>query len=64
MTKFKSIGSFSDIFGQQEVLESIDENIILADKNYNVQWANPAGANFLDKIAKLYGQGSNEDFIF
>lgn len=63
MTNFKSIGSFSDIFGQQEVLESIDENIILADKNCHGQWANPAAANFLDKIAKLYGQESKEDFI-
>lgn len=57
-----SIGTFPSGFGQKEVIESIDENIILADRDYNVQWANPAATSFLQKVASLFG-ASDENAI-
>lgn len=63
MNKTASIGNFLEEYGQMEVLESIDENIILSDAKFNVQWANPAGASFLRKIAKLYGVTDEKQMI-
>ncbi|HAQ07215.1 MAG TPA: RsbR, positive regulator of sigma-B, partial [Bacillus bacterium] len=45
----KALGSLPDIVPAANILESIGENILIADLNYNVVWINPIAAKLLSQ---------------
>ena len=59
----KALGSLPDIVPAANILESIGENILIADLNYNVVWINPIAAKLLSQVAPLFGLEKAEDVI-
>ncbi|MDQ0219288.1 PAS domain-containing protein [Peribacillus cavernae] len=58
-----SLGSFPSNMTSSQVLESIGENIILADEDYNVVWVNPKAIKLLTVVGPLFGIENVEDMI-
>jgi rsbT co-antagonist protein RsbR len=59
----KSIGKIPDNLSLLRALDSIGENIIIADKNYNILWMNSNAATLLSIIAPLYGLTDAKEII-
>lgn len=59
----KSIGTIPPYINGEFILEAIGENIILADRQYNVVWMNPAAVRLLSQITSSYGIEKVEDLI-
>ncbi|SDJ69330.1 STAS domain-containing protein [Sediminibacillus albus] len=59
----KSLGEVPANISSCEVLQVIGENIILADKDYNVVWLNPAAVNLLSGLVDDYGLENVEQFV-
>lgn len=51
----KALGSLPNTVPAANILESIGENILIADTSYNVVWMNPSAANLLSHIVPLFG---------
>ncbi|MFC7371368.1 hypothetical protein ACFQPF_06750 [Fictibacillus iocasae] len=45
------------------VLDSIGENIIIADKSFTIRWMNAYAARLFEVVVPLYGLSSPEDLI-
>jgi rsbT co-antagonist protein RsbR len=45
------------------VLNSIGENIIIADKQFHVRWMNKNASKLLTEVAPLFNESSSQDFI-
>lgn len=45
------------------VLNSIGENIIIADKQFHVRWMNNNASKLLTEVAPLFNESSSQDFI-
>lgn len=58
-----SFGSLSLIKQPIKVLESIEENIIVADPNYNIIWINPKAADLLKNVIPLFDIKTLDDLI-
>jgi rsbT co-antagonist protein RsbR len=59
----KALGSLPKSVPAADILQSIGENILIADKSYNVVWMNPAAASLLSHVAPLFGVESVEEII-
>lgn len=59
----KALGSLPNTVPAENILESIGENILIADTSYNVVWMNPSAANLLSHIVPLFGLEKVEDIL-
>jgi len=59
----KAIGQLPENIPLLNVMDSIGENIIIADQNYNVTWMNSSAAGLLTNIAPLFGFNHVEELI-
>ncbi|KAB7705991.1 PAS domain-containing protein [Bacillus aerolatus] len=58
-----SIGQIPSNISLFQALDSIGENIIIADKDYNICWMNSHAVKLLSAVAPLYGLPGAEDII-
>lgn len=59
----KAFGHIPDQLSTMQLLNSIGDNILIADKSYAIQWMNVNAAKLLTAIAPLYGLSSAEEMI-
>ncbi|MCP8615419.1 STAS domain-containing protein [Salirhabdus salicampi] len=59
----KSLGKFPEFMSEVTVLNAINENIILADKAYNVIWLNEAAVQLMEHVVPLFNIDHVEDLI-
>lgn len=59
----KAIGALPENVSAVKILESIGENILLADTHFNIIWINPVAASLLSQVAPLYGIENVEKLI-
>lgn len=59
----KALGSIPHSVPVEKILQSIGENILLADKSYNIVWMNPAAVSLLSQVAPLFGLETVEEII-
>ena len=57
------VGSIPNDISVQKAINSIGENIIIADKQFNVRWINSSASVLLSEIAPLFQLNSSQDFI-
>lgn len=57
------IGYVPDDVSLLAALDSIGENIIIADKNYNISWMNSSATKLLTDVAPLFGFSNVEEMI-
>lgn len=57
------IGIWPENIKALNAINSIGENIILADKNYNIVWLNEAAAKLLSHVVLLFGYSSVKELI-
>lgn len=58
-----ALGYIPEQLSAIHVLDSVGDNILIADTTYNIQWMNANAANLLTVIAPLYGLTSVDDII-
>ncbi|WP_174728048.1 STAS domain-containing protein [Mesobacillus harenae] len=58
-----AIGKIPASIPELNIINSIGENIIVADKDYNVAWVNPTAASLLTNIAPLFGMNNASEII-
>ncbi|HZG70610.1 MAG TPA: STAS domain-containing protein [Chondromyces sp.] len=59
----KAIGQLPESISLLHALDSIGENILISDSNYNIVWMNSYAADLLSVVAPLYGFSSAEELI-
>ncbi|KAA0942087.1 STAS domain-containing protein [Sporosarcina sp. ANT_H38] len=57
------IGHVPDDVSLLAALDSIGENIIIADKNYNISWMNSSATKLLTDVAPLFGFSDIKEII-
>ncbi|WP_245827672.1 STAS domain-containing protein [Paenisporosarcina indica] len=63
MRKMNDVGTIPNDISVQNAINSIGENIIIADSQFNIRWMNSNASALLSEIAPLYQLGSSQDFI-
>ncbi|MFC4736967.1 STAS domain-containing protein [Bacillus daqingensis] len=58
-----AIGNLPDQITLLNAIDSIGENILIADTDYRITWMNTEAVKLFNEIALLYGYGSAEDLI-
>jgi len=57
------VGAIPNEISILTALNSIGENIIIADKQFHVRWMNRNASNLLTEVAPLFMKSSSQDFI-
>ncbi|WP_409305560.1 RsbR, positive regulator of sigma-B [Peribacillus sp. SCS-155] len=57
------VGALPEHISLLAALDSIGENVIIADESYNVAWMNSSAASLFQKIAPLYGYSKVHELI-
>lgn len=57
------VGSIPNDISVQKAINSIGENIIIADKEFNIRWMNSSASALLSEIAPLFQLIGSHDFI-
>jgi anti-anti-sigma regulatory factor len=63
MTMNNAIGSLPDKISALNALDSIGENILIADKDYNIRWMNSCAVKLLSHVAPLFGLSNAEEIL-
>lgn len=59
----KALGALPEAVPAVKILESIGENILIADTHFNIIWINPVASTLLAHAVPLYGLNSVEEVI-
>ncbi|RBW67970.1 STAS domain-containing protein [Bacillus taeanensis] len=58
-----AIGKLPETIEYKWILESIGENVIIADKEYNVVWMNATAKQLFEQVAHLFGVADVQEMI-